>query len=471
MRRKRRIVENIPIVDVADRGKAVGKDEEGRVYMVNEGVPGDRVNILVRKKRKSYIEGRVVGYTSYSDLRIEAKCQHFGVCGGCKWQHMDYDSQKKFKSQTVANAVSRLAGLSSDIVEPILGADPIFRYRNKLEYSFSSKRWLTEEEVRSDAVIEQSPALGFHRPGTFDKIVDIFTCHLQDERSDDIRNFLRDYSKEHEISYYDPKAHTGYLRNIIVRNTAEDDWMIILSVAFEDDDVLFPLLDTLKEKFPFVTSLHYVVNQKRNDTILDQDIVCYHGNPYIIERLRDVRYKIGPKSFFQTNTSQAIQLFDVVTEMADFKGGENVYDLYTGLGSIALYIADKVGSVVGIEEVEPAILDARVNAELNDVKNAQFLAGDVKDILTPSFSEKYGRPDIVITDPPRVGMHSDVVETLLALEAPKIVYVSCNPATQARDLKLLAEKYDVLRVRPVDMFPHTHHIESVALLHLRKQNP
>jgi len=466
MGRKKRMVYDVPVVDVADRGKSVAKDAEGKVYFVDKAVPGDVVDILVLKKKKSFFQGVVKEYKKKSELRVKPKCEHFGVCGGCKWQHLDYEAQLRFKSNTVLNAMTRIGNVAPSVIRPIKRAEEIFNYRNKLEYSFSNKRWLTEAEVQSEGKIKQSPALGFHAPGAFDKVVDVNTCHLQEDLSNDIRNFVREYTKEHQLEYYDARAHTGLMRNMILRNTSLGQWMLIMSFAHEDDAVI-PMMNRLKEKFPQITSLHYVINKKHNDTILDQDIILHHGEPFVVEQLGNVQYKIGPKSFFQTNTAQAKALFDVAVEFADLKGKENVYDLYTGLGSIALYVSESAGHVTGIEEVEPAIIDARENARFNGIDNTTFYAGDVKDILTPEFSKKHGKPDLVITDPPRVGMHKDVVKTLLVLEAPRIVYVSCNPATQARDLDLLDEKYTTVAMQPVDMFPHTHHIENVALLQLK----
>lgn len=460
------MVYDVPVVDVADRGKSVAKDAEGRVYFIDKAVPGDVVDILVLKKKKSFFQGVVKAYKKKSEFRVEPRCEHFGVCGGCKWQHLDYDAQLRFKSNTVLNAMTRIGKVDASIIKPIRGAKEIFNYRNKLEYSFSNKRWLTETEIQSDGKIDQSPALGFHAPGAFDKVVDVNTCHLQEDLTNDIRNYVRTYTKEHQLEYYDARAHSGLMRNMILRNTSLGQWMLIMSFAHEDEAVI-PMMNQLKEAFPQITSLNYVINKKFNDTILDQDIILHHGESYVIEQLGDVQYKIGPKSFFQTNTSQAKVLFDTVVEFAGFQGDENVYDLYTGLGSIALYVSKLAGHVTGIEEVEDAIVDAKENARINAIENTTFYAGDVKDILTPEFGQKHGKPDLVITDPPRVGMHKDVVQTLLKLEAPKIVYVSCNPATQARDLELLSEKYTTIIMQPVDMFPHTHHIENVALLELK----
>lgn len=466
MGRKKRMVYDVPVVDVADRGKSVAKDSEGRVYFIDKAVPGDVVDILVLKKKKSFFQGIVKEYKKKSEDRVDPRCKHFGVCGGCKWQHLDYEAQKRFKSNTVVNAMQRIGKVDPSVISPIKGAEDIFNYRNKLEYSFSNKRWLTDAEIQSDGKINQSPALGFHAPGAFDKVVDVNTCHLQHDLSNDIRNFVRSYTQEHKLEYYDARAHTGLMRNMILRNTSLGQWMLIMSFAHEDDAVM-PMMNRLRDQFPQITSLHYVINKKLNDTILDQDIILYHGESFVIEQLGGVKYKIGPKSFFQTNTAQAKVLFDTVVEFADLKGNENVYDLYTGLGSIALYVSQSVKQVTGIEEVEAAIEDAKENANLNGIENATFYAGDVKDILTTEFSQKHGKPDLVITDPPRVGMHKDVVQTLLKLAAPRIIYVSCNPATQARDLELLSEKYITKVMQPVDMFPHTHHIENVALLELK----
>jgi len=466
-RRQKRVAEDVLVVDVADKGKAVAKDSEGRVYFVDGAVPGDVVDILVLRKRKSHFQGVVQQYKSYSTDRISAPCQHFGVCGGCKWQHLDYQAQLKYKHNTVLSAATRIGKVDESVIRPIKGSEKIFHYRNKVEYSFSNKRWLTEEEVRSDDDIQQSPALGYHRPGAWDKIVPIHECLLQDPLTDKIRNGLRDYTMEHGISYYDPRAHVGMMRNVIVRCTTRGDWMVIVSFGEDDMGIITGVMEHLKVSVPEITSLHYVINQKQNDTILDQDIICYDGKPFIIEQLGDVKYKVSPKSFFQTNSTQAKVLFDTVAEYAGLRGDENVYDLYTGLGSIALYVSSSVAHIVGIEEVPAAIEDAKINAALNDITNATFYAGDVKDILTDSFADKHGKPDVIITDPPRAGMHGDVVQMLLKLEAPRIVYVSCNPATQARDLDLLSEKYNTISMQPVDMFPHTHHIESVALLELK----
>ncbi len=470
MGRKKRLVNNVVLTGIADKGFAVGRAEDGEVLFVSGGVPGDVVDVLVLRKKKSYSQGIVKNVIQHSEFRTEPFCEHFADCGGCKWQELEYDHQVKYKQINVVNAMTRLAKLPEELIEPIVGSEVTRAYRNKLEYSFSNRRYIPQAEVdaRKGEVIPQEPALGFHVSGGWDKILDVRKCHLQDDLSNEIRNFVKEFCVEHDYSFYHPRNHEGLMRNIIVRNTLEGDWMVVVIFLEDDRPRVTTLMDALKDNFPQITSLNYVVNPKLNDTIYDLDIHTYNGLPYMVEKLRDVKYQIGPKSFFQTNSAQAIQLFDAVVEFAEFDGGENVYDLYTGIGSIALYIADKVKHVTGIEEVEAAIEDAKVNARFNAIDNTTFYAGDVKDILTEEFAKKHGKPDIVITDPPRAGMHQNVCETLLELEAEKIVYVSCNPSTQARDLTILGSKYEVIRIRAVDMFPHTHHIENVALLRLKK---
>lgn len=452
---------------IADKGKAVGRTDDGEVVFADGAVPGDVVDVMVLRKKKSMSEAVVKRIVSYSDDRVTPPCRHFGVCGGCKWQNLNYDVQLQHKYQTVRDCISRIAKLNPDIVQPIIGCDDNLRYRNKLEYSFSTKRWITNEEAASGEEIVQSNAFGFHRPGFFDKIVDIQECLLQDDLTNEIRNFVKAYALEHNYPFYDLRAHTGLLRNMIVRNTTLGDWMVILIFGYHDEEKVTSIMDAIKNKFPQITSLNYAINDKVNDTIWDKEVVTYHGHPYIVQNLRDVEYRIGTKSFFQTNPRQAVTLFDVAAEYAELNETDNVYDLYTGLGSIALYIASKVKHVTGIEEIKEAIIDANINMELNGISNATFYAGDVKHLLNDDFVEKHGKADVIITDPPRLGMHENVVKTLLELEVPRLIYISCNPATQARDLALLNEKYETIKVQPVDMFPHTHHIESVAQLKLR----
>jgi len=466
MGRRKKLLTEVLITGIADKGKSVGRTAEGQVVFVENVAPGDVVDILVLRKRKGFMEGIVKHFHEYSTDRVDAPCQHFGVCGGCRWQHVSYESQLKNKSEVVQNAIQRIAKLPTDKLLPILPAVDTIYYRNKLEFTFSNKRWLTKEELDSGISKEQD-VLGFHRPRAFDKIVDIQECLLEKDPSNEIRNYVRATAQKMGMSFFDLREQHGIMRNMVIRITSIDQIMLIFSFFENDMDSIRPFLDDIGKQFPQVTSLYYCINAKKNDSLIDVDMIHYKGEKVIEEVLGEVRFRIGPKSFFQTNSKQAVRLFDVVADFAGLTGVENVYDLYTGIGSIALYLADKCKQVVGIEEVPPAIEDAIQNAELNNIENAIFYAGDVKNVLSPDFAKKHGKPDVVITDPPRAGMHADVVKFLLNLAAPKMVYVSCNPATQARDLNLLAEKYDVIKIQPVDMFPHTHHIESVALLELK----
>ena len=467
-RKKQKLVANVSVIDIADRGKAIGRDEEGEIYIVDKAVPGDMVDLVYYKKKKGVKQGIVKNYTTLSDKRIEPFCDHFGSCGGCKWQNMKYDAQLQFKEKQVNDALTRIAKLKTAKVLPIKACDEVHFYRNKLEYSFSSHRWFTQKELDSDKVLEQKNAFGFHAAGSFYKVVDVEKCYLQDDRSNQIRNFIRTYATDHNLAYFNHKTHSGFLRTMIVRNTSVGEWMVILSFFREEQENREALLDTLLGEFPFITSLQYVINEKRNDTILDQEIICYHGKESITERLGETQYLIGPKSFFQTNGKQAKVLYDVVLDFAELQADHSVYDLYSGIGSIALYAANKCRQVIGIEEVEPAIEDAKKNAMLNNIDNCHFYASDVKDMLNEEFIKEHGKIDVLITDPPRAGMHKDVVETILKVAPERIVYVSCNVSTQARDMLLLSAKYDHQLSQPVDMFPHTHHIENVALLTLRK---
>jgi 23S rRNA (uracil1939-C5)-methyltransferase len=465
--KKKKIITDLLITGIADKGKSVGRTADGQVIFTDGAVPGDIVDVVVLRKKKSMSEAVITAYKSFSKDRVTPACTHFGVCGGCKWQHLNYASQLSHKLQTVKDSVRRIAKLNEDIVQPIIGCDDNFRYRNKLEYSFSSKRWITKEEADTDEQILQSGALGFHRPGYFDKIVDINECLLQDDLTNKIRNFIRQFVIDHDYTFYDLRAHHGLMRNMIIRNTTQGDWMLIVIFRDQDIEKIQALMAAVKQEFPQITSLNYAINDKVNDTIFDKEVITYHGLPYITEKLKDVSYRIGTKSFFQTNPRQAEKLFDIAVEYAELTKDDNVYDLYTGLGSIALYLASKVKHVTGIEEIPEAIVDAKVNMELNGIQNATFYAGDVKHLLNEDFVRKHGKANVIVTDPPRTGMHESVVATLLELEVPRLVYISCNPATQARDLLLLSEKYDTIKVQPVDMFPHTHHIESVAILKLR----
>ena len=466
-KRKPKLYSALEITGIADKGKGVTRDPEGRVIFVEDVAPGDIVDVLVYKKKKSFFLGKVMNYQTYSLQRATPFCEHFGTCGGCKWQHLDYQAQLKYKQEVVYNALERIGKLSGNILLPIQGVTgETTYYRNKLEYSFSNKRWLTRNEI-ADGVSNLQDVLGFHRAGAFDKIIDIEKCWLQPDPSNAIRNKVRQLAIEQQLSFYDAKAHTGFLRNMVMRITTLGEIMLIFSFSEENEKAISRLLDALLEHFPQITSLYYCINAKQNDYLLDLPMQLYDGEKAIEEKLGHVRFHIGPKSFFQTNTMQAKVLYDTVADFAELTGGENVYDLYTGIGSIALYLAKYCKQVIGIEEIGDAILDARKNASLNSIENAIFYAGDVKDLLTEAFVIDHGPADILITDPPRAGMHPKVVQMLLQLKVPKMVYVSCNPATQARDLELLRQKYEVVKVRPVDMFPHTHHIESVALLNLR----
>lgn len=464
MARKKKTLRNVTITGIADRGKSVGRTPEGIVAFVDNVVPGDVVDVLVTKKRKGVAFGRPIAFHSYSADRIDPTCSHFGVCGGCKWQHLSYPAQLKHKQQNVLDAFTRIAKIADPPLLDIIGSKEQLLYRNKLEYTFSNKRWLTEEEVASGASFEQRNALGFHRPGAFDKIVDVETCHLQKEPTNLIRNFIRAYCLEHSISFFDIRSQVGMMRNLIIKTTTTGDVMVIVVFYENDHPTIKALLNSLINEFPNITSLYYVVNAKKNDTLYDQDLILYKGNPQIVQSLGATKFQIGPKSFFQTNPLQAKTLYDVAVEFAGLKGSEIVYDLYTGLGSIALYVAGNCKQVIGIEEVEAAIEDAKSNKEFNAITNATFYAGRVKDILTDEFISENGKPDLIITDPPRAGMHTAVIAQLLELNAPKIVYISCNPSTQARDVQLMESQYKVEKLQPVDMFPHTHHIENVALL-------
>ena len=460
------IVQNVEITGMADRGRAVGRADNGQVIFVENAVPGDIVDVLILKDKKGFKEGIPNHFHKYSENRQEAFCQHFGVCGGCKWQNLAYETQLEHKAIVVENAMKRIGKVSIGEILPIVPALETQYYRNKLEFTFSNKRWLTKEEI-AEGTTNYKNVLGFHRARAFDKIVEIEHCYLQKDPSNELRNTIRDIGIDLDLDFLDINAKSGFLRHLILRITTRNEIMLIVSFYKEDEQKRTSFLDAILKRFPQITSLHYCINAKENDFILDLDIHTYHGKGYIEENLGEVKFKIGPKSFFQTNTKQAVRLFDKVVEFAGLTGNENVYDLYTGIGSIALYIAKYCKQVVGIEEVGSAIEDAKENSKLNGFDNTIFYAGDVKNILSQKFSKEHGKPDLVITDPPRAGMHEDVVKLLLLLEAPKIVYVSCNPATQARDFGLLSDKYDIVKLQPVDMFPHTHHVETVALLQLK----
>ncbi|NNE28374.1 MAG: 23S rRNA (uracil(1939)-C(5))-methyltransferase RlmD [Saprospiraceae bacterium] len=465
-RRKKKILESVLISGIADKGKAVGRAEDGLVIFTQGAVPGDVVDILVTKKRKGFLQGRVLNFKKYADHRIEPFCQHFGQCGGCKWQNLSYEKQLEYKQQVVRNAITRIGKTEPKEFLPILGSEEQRFYRNKLEFSFSCKKWLPPELLNTE-ISNVEDVLGFHPPRAFDKIIHIEKCYLQYEPSNKIRNTIFEIAKEQGLTFFDAVTNKGYLRNMVVRITTLNEIMLTMVVGEDDPEKLAGLLDEIEKRLPEITSLHYCINKKVNDFIMDLEIISYRGPGFVEEQLGEVKFRIGPKSFFQTNSRQAERLFETTFEFADLNGTENVYDLYCGIGSIALFGARQAKHMVGIEEIPEAIEDAKRNAKLNKIENCTFYAGDVKDILTPDFSEKHGKPDVIITDPPRAGMHPKTIDILLELNAPKIVYVSCNPATQARDIQLLSEKYTLEKLRPVDMFPQTHHIESVALLILK----
>lgn len=466
-KRKRNVVlENVEITAVAAEGKALAKVNDMVVFTAN-AVPGDVVDIQITKKRKSYREGRVIKYHEYSKDRTEPFCQHFGVCGGCKWQILPYQAQLDFKHTQVSDQFSRIGKLEYPEIKSIMGCETTTFYRNKLEFSFSNSRWLTEEEAKSDERISERNALGFHVPGRFDKIVAIEKCHLQADPSNPIRIAIRDFALENGYEFFDIRNKGGLLRNVIIRTSSNGEVMVIVAFYQEDVEKREALLEMLKTKFPEITSLMYVINEKANDTIADQNIICYNGRDHIFEEMEGLSFKIGPKSFYQTNSEQAYELYKVTREYAELKGDEVVYDLYTGTGTIANFVAKNAKKVVGIEYVPEAIEDAFVNSKNNNITNTDFYAGDMKDVLSDVFIQTHGKPDVMIIDPPRAGMHESVVKTILRCKPERVVYVSCNPATQARDLALMAEDYEILAVQPVDMFPHTHHVENVVKLKLR----
>ncbi|MCD8305383.1 MAG: 23S rRNA (uracil(1939)-C(5))-methyltransferase RlmD [Prevotella sp.] len=466
MKGKRQTYERVTITDIAAEGKALCRVGE-MVVFVPWAVPGDVVDLEVTRKKHSFCEAKIIKFHEASPLRIPPRCAHFGICGGCRWQQLPYSEQLKAKQRQVSDQLSRIGKVSLPDVNTILGSEKEYEYRNKLEFGFSNKRWLTEEEILSGEEIKDLCAAGFHISGAFDKIYPIERCHLMEPLNNDIRNAVRDYAIAHDLSFYDLRLNCGLLRDMVIRNSNTGEWMLIMQFRFSekgDEEKAMALLGYIGDRFPQITSLLYVDNQKCNDTFADLPVHVFKGADHIFELMGDLRFKVGPKSFYQTNTEQAHRLYNVVKEFAHLTGSELVYDLYTGTGTIACFVARSARRVVGIEYVSEAIEDARVNAEINGIANAEFFAGDMKDILTAEFIAAHGTPDVIITDPPRAGMHPDVVNVLLRALPSRIVYVSCNPATQARDLQLLDGYYAVKAVQPVDMFPHTPHVENVVLL-------
>lgn len=460
------LLENITITDVAAEGKAIAK-VDNLVIFVPYAVPGDVVDLQIKRKKHSYAEAEVVKVHQYSDKRVKPFCKHFGICGGCKWQCLSYEDQLFYKQKQVVDNLTRIGKVEIPEVSPILGSKHIKEYRNKLEFGFSNKKWLTQEEISSGQKFDNMDAVGFHIPGAFDKILDIDQCLLMSDINNRLRNSIREYAISHQLSFYDLRAQTGLLRNMMLRTSATGEIMLLMQFCIRTDEEQSQanqVLAHVHTNFPEVTSLLWVNNLKCNDTIGDLDIQSYAGTDYIYETMENLRFKVGPKSFYQTNTEQAYELYKVARNFAGLTGNELVYDLYTGTGTIANFVAKQARQVIGIEYVPEAIEDAKVNAQLNNLDNTLFYAGDMKDILNREFIEKHGTPDVIITDPPRAGMHTDVIDTILFASPQRIVYVSCNPATQARDLQLLSVAYQVKAVQPVDMFPQTHHVENVVLL-------
>lgn len=463
---KKVVLENILVTDYAAEGKALAR-HEGKVIFIEGAVPGDVADIMLTKNKKDWAEGRVVKMVSLSPERVQPFCIHFGVCGGCKWQMLPYEKQLEYKQQEAIQNLRRIGKLEDVTFLPIVGAKATREYRNKLEFTGSNKRFLSKDEINSDGIVPQQDALGFHVPRIFDKVIDIFECHLMDDINNVIRNIIRDFAKVNELSFYDIREHTGWLRNVIVRYCSTGELMVNVCINYEDEPNREKLLAFLVEKIPSITTLLYTINPKWNDSIYDLTPIVYSGKGYVMEELEEFKFIISPKSFFQTNTSQAEQLYRITRDFSGLTGSEIVYDLYCGTGSIGIFVSKNARKIIGVELIEEAIEDAKKNAALNNITHAHFFAGDVIKICNDEFFETHGRPDVVITDPPRAGMHEKLVQKLLEMAAPKIVYVSCNTATQARDIALLSEKYTVEKVQPVDMFPHTQHIESVALLTIK----
>jgi len=460
------ILENIEIIDAGAEGNAVARVND-MVIFVPFVVPGDICDIRIVSRKRRFYEGRAIKIHRFSADRVEPVCRHFGVCGGCRWQVMSYPEQLRFKQKQVSDNFSRIGHLEYPEIRQIMASERTEFYRNKLEYTFSPFRWLTSDEMNTNAEDRDTDALGFHIPGMFDRIIDIEKCWLQPEPSNEIRLALRQFAKSNSLSFYNIRKFSGDLRNLIIRNSNTGDLMVIMVFGTDDADVISKVMSFLSESFPEITSLFYVVNQKHNDTIGDLEPVLFKGAAFMTEKMEDLKFRVGPLSFFQTNSVQALQLYRVALEFAGLKGDEIVYDLYTGTGTIANFIASKARKVVGIEYVEAAVRDAEINSQINNIDNTVFFAGDMVKVLTEEFITALGHPDVIITDPPRAGMHEKVVMRMLEAAPSKIVYVSCNPATQARDLSLMAEKYDIKAVQPVDMFPHTHHVENVVLLELK----
>ncbi len=462
------VLEQVAILDFAAEAKCIAKINDEVIFVQGPVAPGDVADLRILKSKKSFKQAQAINIQPLSEHRTDVACSHFGICGGCKWQHVSYASQIAFKERQVRDNLTRIAKVKLPEFQPILGSTEEYYYRNKLEFTFSSARWLTEDEIGKED-LGSMHALGFHVPGRFDKILPVDHCYLQPDPSNAIRNGVRDFAESNGISFYELKMQKeGALRNLIIRNTLTDEWMVTVQFAYASEAEIQAVMTYLKDTFPMITSLNYVVNQKGNDTFHDLEVVCYHGKPYMMEVMEDLKFQIGPKSFFQTNAKQALKLYQLVREYAALTGNEVVYDLYTGTGTIGLFLAKHAAKIVGLEYVDMAVEDAKINASLNGINNATFFSGDMKKVLTREFIAIHGNPDVIITDPPRAGMDLDVVNQILEVKPKTIVYVSCNPATQARDLALLDVAYEVDVVHPVDMFPQTHHVENIVRLKVKK---
>ncbi|MFO0357076.1 MAG: 23S rRNA (uracil(1939)-C(5))-methyltransferase RlmD [Sphingobacteriaceae bacterium] len=464
--KKNFVLEGLEVVDTSTEGKAIAK-HENLVVFIEGAVPGDVVDVMVHRKKNSYAEAKAIKIVSPSPYRIDPKCEHFGTCGGCKWQSLDYSRQLYFKQKYVSDAFTRIGKLTFDQIDPILANKDVYYYRNKLEFSFSNKKWLTNEEIKNDVEVANKNALGFHIPGLFDKILDINNCYLQAEPSNSIRLAIREYAFKNDLTFFDIRNKAGFLRTVMIRTTSTKQVMVVLSMFENREEEMLALCEYLKVKFPLITCLQYVFNPKGNDTIQDLDIKTYHGSDAIVEEMEGLKFNISAKSFYQTNSDQAYELYKITRDFAKLDKDDLVYDLYTGTGTIANFIARSCKKVVGIEYVEAAVKDAFKNSELNGITNTGFFAGDMKNVFTEEFVFKNGKPDVIITDPPRAGMAPEVVDVILKLSPKRVVYVSCNPSTQARDLALMEGLYNIVKVQPVDMFPQTAHVENVVLLELK----
>lgn len=464
---KKQIFEHVEVLDAGAKGKTIAKASDGKIIFLPNAVPGDIIDIQTFKKRKSYYEGKAIAFHKLSEKRATPVCQHFGVCGGCKWQDMAYEHQLFYKQKEVTNNLTRIGHIQLPEVTPILGSKNPYFYRNKMEFSFSDSRWLTQEEVSSNSDLGDRNALGFHIPGMWDKILDIRKCHLQPDPSNDIRNAVKEFAIQNNLEFFSTRNQTGFLRTMMVRTSSTGDVMVVLQFFKEDKAKREHILDFISERFPQITSLQYIINEKANDTIYDQEVICYKGTDHIFEEMEGLKFKINAKSFYQTNSDQAYELYKIARDFAGLTGNELVYDLYTGTGTIAQFVAKQAKKVIGVESVPDAIAAAKENAQFNNIQNVEFFVGDMKYVFNDAFIKKHGHPDVIITDPPRDGMHKDVVQQILNIAPNRVVYVSCNSATQARDLELMDTQYKVVKTQAVDMFPQTFHVENVVLLEKR----